>query len=162
MITYFPTARSLRMVDLPESSLERVNLVQTGEHSWGEIDFTAIENQDGIEFNEGEEELGPLTLVMVAEEPQMGTRLVVFGDSDFASNGFFFDLGNGDLLLNSIDWAAGEEQLISLTPKQTTTRYVLPPTVQVTGMIFLTTIILVPGIVIVLGVSTWWRRRKQV
>jgi ABC-type uncharacterized transport system involved in gliding motility auxiliary subunit len=161
-ISYFPTARSIKSIDLPESSIERVNLVQTGENSWGETDFTAIENQSGIEFDEGEEEQGPLTLAMVAEDPQTGARLVVFGDSDFASNAFFFDLGNGDLLLNSIDWASGEEQLISLTPKQTTTRYVLPPTVQVTGMIFLTTIILIPGIVIVLGVSTWWRRRKQV
>jgi ABC-type uncharacterized transport system involved in gliding motility auxiliary subunit len=162
LITYFPTARSIRSIDLPESSIERVNLVQTGDNSWGETDFTAIENQGGIEFDEGEEELGPLTLVMVAEDPQKGARLVVFGDSDFASNTFFFDLGNGDLLLNSIDWAAGEEQLISLTPKQTTARYILPPTVQVTGVVFLTTIILIPGIVIVLGVSTWWRRRKQV
>jgi ABC-type uncharacterized transport system involved in gliding motility auxiliary subunit len=162
LVSYFPTARSMRLVDLEETSLERVKLVQTGENSWGETDFAAIEAQGSIEFNEGDEELGPLTLVMTAEDPETDARLVVFGDADFASNEFFYDVGNGDLLLNSIDWAAGEEQLISLTPKVTTTRYVLPPTTQVTGIVFLTSIVLIPGIVIVLGVSTWWQRRKQV
>jgi ABC-type uncharacterized transport system involved in gliding motility auxiliary subunit len=159
--TYFPTALSLRSVELEDSTVETVDLVQTGDRSWGETDFEAIESQAAIEFNEGNEQQGPLTLVIAATDSQTEARLVVFGDSDFASNAFFFDLGNGDLLMNSIDWAAGEEQLISLTPKETTTRYVIAPTVQVTGVIFLTTIILIPGIVIVLGVSTWWQRRKQ-
>ena len=161
LVTYFPTARSLKTVELQESSIERIELVLTGENSWGETDFAAVASQGALEFNEGGEELGPLTLVIAAEDAQKDARLVLFGDADFASNAFFFELGNGDLLLNSIDWAAGEEQLISLTLKTTTTRYVLPPTVQVTGVVFLTTIVLIPGIVIVLGGSIWWKRRKQ-
>jgi len=161
LVTYFPTARSLKSADLEDSSLEWIDLVQTGDRSWGETDFAAVEREEALEFTEGQDQAGPLTLVMAAEDIQNGTRFVIFGDCDFASNAFFFELGNGDLLLNSIDWAAGEEQLISLTPKETTSRYVLPPTVQVTGVVFLTTIILVPGIVIVLGVSTWWQRRKR-
>jgi ABC-type uncharacterized transport system involved in gliding motility auxiliary subunit len=161
LVTYFPTARSLKSLDLQESLIEEVNLVQTGENSWGETDFAAVENQESIEFTEGVDAEGPLTLAISADDTQSGARLVVFGDSDFASNTFFFELGNGDLLLNSVDWVAGEEQLIRLTPKQTTSRYVLPPTVQVTGAVFLITIVLIPGIVMVVGASTWWQRRKR-
>jgi ABC-type uncharacterized transport system involved in gliding motility auxiliary subunit len=161
LVSYFPTVRSLKTLDLEETSILRTEIVFTGDRSWGETDFEAIQNQMSLDYNEDIEELGPLPLVISAEDESHDSRIVVFGDSDFASNAYFFDLGNGDLLLNSIDWAAGEEQLISLTPKETTARYVLPPSTQVTGIVFLITIILIPGIVIVMGVTTWWQRRKR-
>jgi ABC-type uncharacterized transport system involved in gliding motility auxiliary subunit len=161
LVSYFPTVKSLKILDLEDTSIVWTVIVKTGDRSWGETDFEAIENQMSLEYNEELEELGPLPLVISAEDSLHGARIVVFGDTDFTSNAFFYDLGNSDLILNSIDWAAGEEQLINLTPKTTTTRYVLPPTIQVTGVVFLTTIILIPGIVIVLGVSTWWQRRKR-
>jgi len=161
LFTYFPTARSLRVMELQEISIVRTELVQTGEKSWGETDFAAIENQAMVELNEGLEDAGPLSIVISAEDTVQGSRIVIFGDSDFASNIFFFELGNGDLFLNSIDWAVGEEQLISLTPKSTTARYVLPPTTQVVGIVFMLTIVLIPGLVIVAGAATWWQRRKR-
>src|SRR5438046_6547483 len=38
-------------------------------------------------------------------------RLVVVGDSDFASDAYLDLLGNRDLALNAVAWAAGEESL---------------------------------------------------
>jgi ABC-type uncharacterized transport system involved in gliding motility auxiliary subunit len=161
LFTYFPTARSLSVMALEDPSIDWVELVQTGENSWGEEDFTAIENQEIVEFNEGSEKSGPLPIVISAENSNQGSRLVVFGDADFASNVFFFELGNGDLFLNSVGWVIGEDELISITPKDRTSRFVVPPSNQVVGTIFLITLILIPGMVIVLGVVTWWQRRKQ-
>jgi gliding motility-associatede transport system auxiliary component len=40
-------------------------------------------------------------------------RVIVLGDSDFASNGVIDYLGNKDLLLNSINWLARDESLLS-------------------------------------------------
>jgi ABC-type uncharacterized transport system involved in gliding motility auxiliary subunit len=65
------------------------------------------------------------------------------------------------LLINSIDWAAGQESLISLTPKETTQRFVVPPSRQVALLIALVTVIGIPGAVVALGVSTFVRRRRQ-
>jgi ABC-type uncharacterized transport system involved in gliding motility auxiliary subunit len=160
--TYFPTAQSLKTTDFSQSSITTTELVLTGENSWGETDLEALGSEGSLEYNEDVDEIGPLTLVVTAENSETGARIVVFGDSDFASNGFFYDLGNGDLIVNSIDWAAGEEQLISLTPKSSTQRYVTSPSVQTIGIIFLVTVVLIPGIFIVFGISTWWQRRKRV
>jgi ABC-type uncharacterized transport system involved in gliding motility auxiliary subunit len=40
-------------------------------------------------------------------------RVIVLGDSDFASNGVVDYLGNKDLLLNSVNWLAREESLLA-------------------------------------------------
>jgi ABC-type uncharacterized transport system involved in gliding motility auxiliary subunit len=40
-------------------------------------------------------------------------RVIVLGDSDFASNGVIDYLGNKDLLLNGINWLAREESLLA-------------------------------------------------
>ncbi len=108
-----------------------------------------------------EDTLGPLTVGMVGEDGATQARLVVLGDSDFASNAEFYNYANGDLLVNSIDWAARQEALISLTPKQSTPRFVTPPTTQAVGLIFLLTVLVIPGAVIAAGVSVWIRRRRQ-
>jgi gliding motility-associatede transport system auxiliary component len=42
-----------------------------------------------------------------------GGRLIVIGDSDFASNGVIEYLGNKDLLVNSVSWLAGDASLIA-------------------------------------------------
>jgi hypothetical protein len=70
-------------------------------------------------------------------------------------------LGNGDLIINSIDWAAGQENLISLTPRPATQRFVVPPSTQALALIILTTVGLMPGAVVVLGVWVWWQRRRR-
>lgn len=45
--------------------------------------------------------------------PQREGRIIVLGDSDFASNGVIDYLGNKDLLLNAVNWLAREESLLA-------------------------------------------------
>jgi ABC-type uncharacterized transport system involved in gliding motility auxiliary subunit len=158
--SYFPSARSLMFTEVPGVTLTQVGLVATGPNSWGETDFDAL-SRNQIGFDERADHAGPLTLGVAVEDRTTGARLVVFGDSDFAANMFFYELANGDLLVNSIDWAAGQESLISLTPKPTTQRIVVPPSVQVTGLIILTSVVLIPGTIVVMGVYVWWQRRRR-
>jgi len=161
LVTFFPTSRGLKLDEMATATLNRIDLVQTGEKSWGETDYQILANGGQLEFDEQADAIGPLTLVVVAEDTEYDARIVVYGDTDFASNSFFFEYGNGDLFVNSIDWAVGVEQLISLTPKPAIQRLVYPPTIQTIGVIFLTTVIVIPGIVIVAGISVWWQRRKR-
>jgi hypothetical protein len=63
--------------------------------------------------------------------------------------------------VNSIDWAARQDKLISLTPKPAISRFVLPPTSQAIGGIFLITVILIPAAVLAAGVYVWWSRRQR-
>jgi ABC-type uncharacterized transport system involved in gliding motility auxiliary subunit len=77
-------------------------------------------------------------------------------------NAYYQAYGNGEMIVNSIDWAAKVENLISLTPKTTVTRQLdIPKGTNSMGLIFLGSLVALPGLVLVAGVGTWIRRRKQ-
>ena len=157
-VSYFPSARSLTTVEGAQATA--TELVLTGSDSWGKSNRESI-LAGSLDYAPEEDTLGPLMVVVVAEDSTTGARLVVVGDSDFAANADYNSYANGDLLINSIDWAAHQDALISLTPKQSTPRYVTPPTTQVVGLIFLLTVLVIPGAVIAAGVYVWLRRRRQ-
>lgn len=109
-------------------------LASTTASSWGE---TRIEQGAGARWDEGEDAIGPLPLVMAVGEaveespaayrqrmrageptPVGEPMMVVAGDVDFASNALFNWQGNGDLVLNSVNWLAGQQDLISIRPKE--------------------------------------------
>jgi ABC-type uncharacterized transport system involved in gliding motility auxiliary subunit len=86
-------------------------------------------------------------------------RVVVVGSSNFASN---FILGapiaNRDLVLNMMNWLSSDEDLISIRPKEPEDRRL-----TITGgglrVLFLSSIIIMPLLVIGAGFSAWWKRR---
>ena len=98
----------------------------------------------------------------VASEGELGPggpfRLVVFGDADFVSNSFFPYLANADMVLGSISWLIREERAPVVKPPVE-----VLPTVALTGSqvraIFITTVLGLPGSVVLLGGLVWWRRR---
>ena len=61
-----------------------------------------------------------MALVVESKEEQKDKafKMLVFGDSDFLSNGLFGAGSNKDLALNAFVFLAGEEDLISIRPKQ--------------------------------------------
>jgi hypothetical protein len=97
-----------------------------------------------------------------AAEGRLGSgnpfRLVVFGDTDFASNSFFPYLANADMVLGSISWLIREERAPVVKPPVE-----VLPTVALTGSqvraIFISTVLALPGSVALLGGLVWWRRR---
>lgn len=159
LASYFPTVRSLAAPAGEE--VRTTELVLSGAPSWGETGVDALTEEAEIGFDEGTEMPGPLPLGIAAEAPESGSRLVVFGDSDFASNSDFLNFGNGDLFVNSLDWLVGQEELIQLTPRDRTNRIVVPPSLQTLGLLFLLTVIVVPGSFVGLGLAAWWQRRRN-
>ncbi len=159
--SYFPSARSLRLVAIDNPVRTLTALVRTAANSWGEVDYAGLSEGGNLDFAEGEDVAGPLLLAAAAEDAETGARVVVVGDSDFAANVDFLGLGNGDLLVNSIDWAARQDKLISLTPKPAISRFVLPPSTRAIGGVFLITVVLIPAAVLAAGTYVWWSRRKR-
>ena len=105
--------------------------------------------------------LGPVPLVTVAQSTDRNKRVAVFGDADFANDANFTQFCNGDLLINAIDWAAGQENLINLTPKDSIQRVLVPPTRYTMGLILFGFVFLVPGAVLVSGIVVWIQKRKR-
>lgn len=154
--TFFPLARSVKKLAGESGGLTQVELLKTSERSWGE---TALQGQDA-KFDEGQDNQGPLTLGITTTRKvgDKEARLVVIGDSDFANNNYVRLAGNGDLFLNTINWLAQEEDLISIRPKSATNRSVTMTESQ-QRTFFLLVVLIMPLAVIGMGAYVWWKRR---
>ena len=154
-----PFARSLSITE--NENLIQTEIVTSIERAWGETDFSAL-NVDGAspEFEIGADKPGPLVMAASVEDTESGVRLVVFGNALFASDENFDAYGNGDLLVNAIDWAAENENLISLTPREYVERTFIPPSNAQLVVILVGSIILLPGMMVVGGFVAWRNRKR--
>ena len=84
------------------------------------------------------------------------TRIAVFGDSDFAANSTIGIQGNQDLALNSINWLAQQENLISIRPREPEDRRITL-TADEQFRIQLILLLIIPGLILCAGVYTRWR-----
>jgi ABC-type uncharacterized transport system involved in gliding motility auxiliary subunit len=103
---------------------------------------------------------GPLTLG-VSSSRKIGDksgRMVVIGDSDYATNPMIGMQHNGDLFYNAINWLAEDENLISIRPKSMTNRRVTLTQAQSTALYWID-VVLLPGLVVFAGILIWWKRR---
>ena len=66
--------------------------------------------------------------------------------------------GNRDLFLNTVNWLAQQENLIAIRPRDPEDRRITL-TADQERRIFYLTVLIVPGLVLLAGVQTWWRRR---
>jgi ABC-type uncharacterized transport system involved in gliding motility auxiliary subunit len=92
------------------------------------------------------------------DDSKREARVAVYGDSDFASNALLPVQGNQDLFLNTVAWLAQDPDLISIRPKEPDDQRLFL-TQQQQGNVFLLSHLLLPGLFVVLGVASWWKRR---
>ena len=155
----FPFARSLSIA-LDKQDVTAQELILTSEAAWGETDFASIEaNQPG--YDPQTEQAGPIVLAAAAENSATGARVFVTGNSGFAIDDNFDYSGNGDLLVNAIDWGASKEELISLTIADSVERTFVAPGNFQRMIMFAGAICLIPLAIIIMGVSSWYARKKQ-
>ncbi|HZS03271.1 MAG TPA: Gldg family protein [Blastocatellia bacterium] len=155
-MTVLPSARSVKVADPSKTDVTTTELLKTSGASWAETDL----KNPQAEFNEGKDTKGPVSLGVAASKRvgEKEARLVVIGDSDFASNQFVNQQANGDLFLNTINWLAQDEDLISIRPKSVTNRTISLTETQ-KNLIWLLTVIFLPAAVIFSGGYIWWKRR---
>jgi gliding motility-associatede transport system auxiliary component len=169
LLTAYPLARSMTPIEGGSNGHTAQRIVETSPKSWGETDLKSLLG-GGPKFDEGKDKQGPVSIAAAVSAPVTApaagtptdkkpeTRLVAYGDSDFAANGFLGIQGNRDLFLNTVNWLAQQENLIAIRPKDPEDRRVTL-TADQERRIFYLTVLIVPGLVLLAGVQTWWRRR---
>ena len=85
-------------------------------------------------------------------------KLVVFGDSDFARNKYFYSNDNSNLLLNSVNWLAEDYELISIRIRLVPYRE-LVVNQRERDFIKWSSWFVPPALMLILGIFVWWRRR---
>jgi ABC-type uncharacterized transport system involved in gliding motility auxiliary subunit len=167
-VTMFHLARS---VEPAEGATGLQAIVFTGENSWGESN---IDDQPELG---PDDRPGPVPIAVAGTprlaaaddqaaaedatpEPAGGeARLVVFGDSDFASNELIDAYRNRDLFLNSVNWLVGDVEAISIRPNQArASRFQL--TSDQFGRIRTLSLFVLPQLLAMLGAVSWWLRRR--
>lgn len=156
--TFFPLARSLEYTTTV-AGLTTTSLVETSDQSWGETDIASLNS--GVPQPGDPDALGPLTVAVAVENTNTKSRVVVFGDSDFASDAVANEFANANLFVNSVNWATLDETLINLTPKTPTQRSLQLIDSLTANAIFFFTVIAMPLLVLVLGGVVWFTRRRH-
>ena len=113
----------------------------------------ATADKSGDKPAEGEK---PADGAKPAPKPQM--RIMVVGDSDFASNAAAGIQGNADLFVNMNNWLTQQEDLISIHPRDAGDRRVTMTADQQRRLLWLS-LLFIPGLILGSGVYTWWQRR---
>jgi len=86
-------------------------------------------------------------------------RLVVFGDSDFATNGQLGNAGNPALMMNAVNWMVARNNLLGIPPRAPEQVHLSLTRQQLSGIFWLVIVIL-PLMAIGLGVVVFVRRRR--
>jgi ABC-type uncharacterized transport system involved in gliding motility auxiliary subunit len=154
--TGFPLARSLDTKSGDKTSVDK--LFDSSESSLS----TAKLDSDRIDPSDPKNKKGPLTIAAAGtyktgKDNSQG-RFVVVGSSSWAANSFLAFNGNRDLALNTINWLSSDEDLISIRPKEPEDRKLTMTRAQV-RWVGITSLLLIPLLVIGTGISVWWRRR---
>ena len=156
-IVILPQARSLS-VTAKKENVTQTPIIMTTEKSWGETELVANETPT---FSAEKDHPGPLNLAIVGENSATKGRVVVFGNSVFATDQAFDAYGNGNMFINSVDWAAEQEDLINITPRTKTPRVFIPPSNGGFIIMIILAVFVLPGFVVFAGVSSWLTRRKR-
>ncbi len=102
---------------------------------------------------------GPFVLAAADKLSTGGGRFIVVGSSDWAGNSLLgAPVGNRDLALNMMNWLTADEDLISIRPKDPEDRRLNLNGRQM-QLLFLSSVIFLPLIVIASGLMVWFRRR---
>ena len=175
-LTIYPLARSINPVEGGVNGRTAQTIVETSRQSWAEANLASLSGEAGVSMDEASgDKVGPVPLgavVSSASEPPAAnpskpatgetlkpeTRVVVLGDSDFPSNAYAGVPGNMNFFANAISWLAQQESLIAIRPTEAQDRRVTMTARQQTG-VFWASIVVMPALVFLAGIYTWWRRR---
>jgi ABC-type uncharacterized transport system involved in gliding motility auxiliary subunit len=165
--TVYPVSRSVVISGTAQTfpNLTYVPLVKLDEQAWGETNTESLSSETGPSADEADirgDATTPLNVAVSAEDTLSKGRLVVVGDSDFATNNVSNQGANANLFVNSVNWAALDENLINLTPKFPTQRTLILTDVLAVRLIFLTVVVVMPLAVLALGAVVWFQRRRHV
>ncbi len=170
LATFFPIAGSVHIKEDPSKG--SYDLAKTSDKSWAVSGKLTKEDE---EFNPDKHKRGPISMAAVtAVEVNIGKgnakegqediktwgKILVVGDSDFTSNKFIKTAGNRDFILNSLNWLAEENVLISIRKKEAGQTPLMLSAVQ-GKIVFWLSVVIVPSILLVTGIGVAARRKRS-
>ncbi len=175
----FSLARTVTPIDSEASGVNVLLLALTSPDSWARVDGGAV--PDGkVQFRRETDKPGPLPVaVMVTAKrstapqadasgaqgdlSQKAGRMIVFGDSDFASNLYLNLLGNKDLFMSSVAVLAEDQKLIAMRRKGLPRSSLSPVslTARQGRIIFWAVVVVLPAAFALAGTLVTWRRRRR-
>jgi len=165
-IMYMP--RSIRPLESdadagePADRPHAVVLAASSESGWAERG-----RQEGVlKYDPAEDIPGPVPVAVAVEKgPVPGidvqirsTRMVIFGDSDFVSNGGMVG-GNRNLFMNALNWLLERDELIAIEPQPIVRSRLVMDNRQV-SLLFYLVVAALPAAAGLLGILVWLRRRR--
>lgn len=163
----FAFASSVRAPESPVGEVTYSELLKTGPNSWAERDVARLFDKSDGKASFGPDDLkGPVSIAVAMEkkvsqegkEPVV-SRVVVFGDATWLRNDSFGAMGNRDLILNVMNWAAGEDASIAIGPRQM--RRSFAQFTQSTFDTILALSFMGPEFILLVGLFIWWRRQTS-
>jgi ABC-type uncharacterized transport system involved in gliding motility auxiliary subunit len=170
----FPLARSVSVAEKPPAGWKTSALVETSADGWGETNIRELQ-KTGRPEKDDKDVKGPVCLVAAAEQdaapapaggagkPDAGaakrSRVVVFGDSDWASNAGIANAANRLLLSSAANWALEREALVAIPPKNADQVAVTLSRRDV-GTIAFAVLLLLPAAAVAMGLAIWVKRRR--
>jgi ABC-type uncharacterized transport system involved in gliding motility auxiliary subunit len=161
LTTVFPQARPIEQTAETPTGVTYSTFFETSNRSWSETSGNA-DTQDETDTP------GPLALAALIESPPQfsspdststKTRIVLIGDSDFASNAAAEIPGNTLLFTNSINWLSEEERLIAIGPKDAMPAPIVFDNEIQRSVVFFINVIGVPLAIILAWLTVWVFRR---
>jgi hypothetical protein len=158
-MTFFPGARPIgARRPRPDDQVEGV--VWSSPHAWTSGDLSLLQKRSGRIEHDGSPRRYHF-IAVAGRYPREGkeTRIVAFGDSDFASNRYLRALYDLDLILNSVHWTVQQEANITLRPKiRDAVQFPLP--IESTLRTLYGVGLLVPELLLIAGGIVWLRSRS--
>jgi gliding motility-associatede transport system auxiliary component len=165
--TLFPLTRSFLIGKDFKPGIVDDSLCETTDASFGVADFNP--KMQTVSYRPDKDYKGPLTVAVsgtVSDQGPAGPggkkkregRFAALGTSSIAVNAYLGFGGNRDLIMNTVNWLAAEEDLISVRPKPPENQHLDLNEQQMRRILFLG-VLGVPILIIVLGISVWWGRR---
>lgn len=170
-MTIFPVVRSVRIRKALPDGIRAHVLMSTSPQSWADTDLAGLKNNRSS-FDEGRDQKGPISIAVVATmtskqaagkdgRPVPAARLIVLGDSEFATNAFITLQGNGNFFFNAINWLAEEEDLLAIQPRVVRGSGPLILTTPRKQLLFWLPVVLLPLTVFACGATFCSRRRDD-
>jgi len=177
LITMYPVARAIVPAMGAPADRTAQSFIQTAQRAWAETNLASLDPPDNLSLDPDKGDIpGPVSIAAAMAVPAKAdpaaqkkegeeqrppeTRVAVIGDSDFVANAYLGIEGNRDLFLNTVNWLAQQESLISIRPKEPSDRRLTMTANHVMGVLWMS-LVIVPALVIGAGVFTWWRRRER-
>jgi len=165
--TLFPLTRSFLIGKEYKTGVVDESLCETTDASFGVADFNP--KMQSVSFRPDKDYKGPLIVAVsgtlnvqgpteIGGQKKPEGRFVALGTSSIAVNAYLGFGGNRDLMMNSVNWLAAEEDLISIRPKPPENQRLELNAQQMNRILYLG-VFGIPLLIILMGVSVWWGRR---